>query len=149
MFTINSDKFNINLCMPATQTTAAFVAAKVLGSLGRHIVSDQTVVLVTSTAAAVASLANNFFKNAYAYYAALPVGVGVGVVVHNFFYSNIALKNVLDVKGFLFIAASLAAVKFIADNLSALKKGGAKDDSGASASTTPVKDIDLPPVAQG
>jgi hypothetical protein len=114
--------FRVDMLIPAIQTAAAFTTAQILGYLNKHVIRNQTVVLVSGVAALVSSFASNFFKNAYCYYASLPIGIGVGIAAHSFFYPSIPINSVLDAKGVLILTIVLAAVKLISDNLYCLRR---------------------------
>lgn len=113
---LTRDSFNVDLLIPAIQTAATFVAAQILGRMGHYTMSNQTAVLISGVASVTASFASNFFNKASLYYAALPVGIGAGVVAHTFFYPTVAINQVINVKGFVAIAAVLASVKLVVDN---------------------------------
>lgn len=117
MFNFSREHFKVDTFIPAIQTAATFIADHVTGRLGGHTAKPQTVVLVSSIASVVSNLANNFFHKAFAYYASIPIGVGVGIAAHRFFYPSVPLEGVLDGKGALIIILVLATVKLVADNL--------------------------------
>ena len=115
--TFSRDNFRIDTLIPAIQTASAIVATQVLGRLGYYAIRSQTVAVLTGAAAVTAAIAHNIFSNAYAYYAALPVGLGVGIAAHKFFYSDVAVRALLNPKGVLILLAVIAAVRVIADHL--------------------------------
>jgi len=115
---LNHDNFRVDLLGPVIQTATTFVAAQALGSLGKYNVSNQTTVLVSSIATVFSSFAANIFnKNSSFSYIAIPVGMALGVVANNFFYPEVALNQVLDVKGAIVIAVVIAAVKFFSERV--------------------------------
>ncbi len=113
---ISLDTFKVDLFLPIVQSTATLGVVKLLNHIGQTAMNHQTVALVSTVAATVASFANNLFDNIYVQYASIPAGIGAGILAHRLFYSQIPLDKVLDVKGFLIITAVLSVVKYLSSS---------------------------------
>lgn len=100
-----------DLALPVSQVAAASAAAFGLGKLGQYSASVPNTVVLSSVAALTASVANQFFSSSWAQYAAIPAGLGLGVLAQRLINKTLSFSDILDVKSALTITAALTLTK--------------------------------------
>lgn len=116
MVGMNYGCFKENVLVPSAQIVTAMGATYLLNNfLGQYSVSARITLLVSSVAVLTATLAKNVFPNAsWTSYAALPVGMSLGVAVQTAI-SGVPFAQVFNPQDAAVLLLILASVKLTAD----------------------------------
>jgi hypothetical protein len=122
MVVINRERFQVDLLPPLIETAAAafftttLMTTQISGHLAHHLLSPQSVVVITAITSFASALIQNFIENDFLKYLSIPMAYSFAILSHRFIYPGVKWNHIIDLRGTVAILTIITLVKVIIEN---------------------------------